>query len=73
MNLWIMTKKYLFKLTQNNLSDEKTLELIMSLMQLDEEKRKEICILLMSTTFLNTAHVEQTAGYMVGLTDKDRE
>ena len=37
------------------------LQLIMSLMELSEEKRKEICILLMSTTLLNSAHIEQTA------------
>lgn len=54
------------------MSDKEMLQLIMSLMELSEEKRKEICILLMSTTLLNSAHIEQTAGYMVGLSDQDR-
>ncbi len=55
------------------MNDEEMLQLIMSLMQLDEERRKEICIILMSTTLLDSAHIEQTAGYMVGLSDQDRE
>jgi len=55
------------------MNDEEMLQLIMSLMQLDKERRKEICIILMSTTLLDSAHIEQTAGYMVGLSDKDRE
>ena len=55
------------------MNDKEMLQLIMSLCELSEEKRKEICILLMSTTLLDSEHIEQTAGYMVGLSDQDRE
>ena len=50
------------------MTDKQILELIYSLSKLDEYKRKEIAILLLSTT-LNPLAVEQLAGFMVGLNE----
>jgi Lhr-like helicase len=50
------------------MTDKQILELIYSLSKLDEYKRKEIAILLLSTT-LNPFAVEQLAGFMVGLNE----
>ena len=50
------------------MSDKEMLELIYSLSKLDEYKRKQIAIILLSTT-LNPLAVEELAGFMVGLNE----
>ena len=45
------------------------IELVYSLTHLPEYKRKEIAILLISTT-LDPMSVEQVAGYMAGIADE---
>tara|TARA_R100001198_G_C5093697_1_gene129236 strand:- start:57 stop:230 length:174 start_codon:yes stop_codon:yes gene_type:complete len=50
------------------MNDEEMIKLVYSLAELDEYRRKELAILLMSTT-LNPLSVEQTAGFMVGIAD----
>tara|TARA_R110002167_G_scaffold312127_2_gene517832 strand:+ start:535 stop:705 length:171 start_codon:yes stop_codon:yes gene_type:complete len=54
------------------MEDEEMIKLIYSLVNLDEYRRKEIAILLMSTT-LNPLSVEQLAGFMVGLSEEKNE
>ena len=48
------------------MNDQEMIELVYSLTHLPEYKRKEIAILLISTT-LNPMSVEQVAGYMLEL------
>ena len=50
------------------MNDEEMIKLVYSLAELDEHRRKELAILLLSTT-LNPLAVEQTAGFMVGIAD----
>ena len=50
------------------MNDEEMIKLVYSLAKLDEHRRKELAILLLSTT-LNPVAVEQTAGFMVGIAD----
>ena len=50
------------------MSDKELLQLVYSLAHLDEYRRKQIAILLISTTLTDHA-VEEIAGYMVGLAD----
>jgi len=51
------------------MSDEEMIQLICMLSELDEFKRKQIAILLMSTT-LNPLSVEEVAGFMVGIAEE---
>jgi uncharacterized membrane protein YgcG len=51
------------------MNDQEMIELVYSLTHLPEQKRKEIAILLISTT-LNPMSVEQVAGYMAGIADE---
>ena len=51
------------------MNDQEMIELVYSLTHLPECKRKEIAILLISTT-LNPMSVEQVAGYMAGIADE---
>tara|TARA_R100000541_G_scaffold38350_1_gene46181 strand:- start:1901 stop:2080 length:180 start_codon:yes stop_codon:yes gene_type:complete len=51
------------------MNDQEMIELVYSLTHLPEYKRKEIAILLISTT-LNPMSVEQVAGYMAGIADE---
>ena len=51
------------------MNDQEMIELVYSLTHLPEYKRKEIAILLISTT-LDPMSVEQVAGYMAGIADE---
>ena len=51
------------------MNDQEMIELVYSLTHLPEQKRKEIAILLISTT-LNPMSVDQVAGYMAGIADE---
>jgi len=51
------------------MNDKEMIELVYSLTHLSEHKRKEIAILLISTT-LDPMSVEQVAGYMAGIADE---
>tara|TARA_R100001594_G_scaffold89553_2_gene123999 strand:+ start:288 stop:725 length:438 start_codon:yes stop_codon:yes gene_type:complete len=53
---------------ETSMNDEEMMKLVYSLAELDEHRRKELAILLLSTT-LNPLAVEQTAGFMVGIAD----
>ena len=50
------------------MNDKEMLELVFSLSELDEYRRKQIAILLLSTT-ISTLSVEKLAGFMVGLNE----
>ena len=50
------------------MNDEEMIKLVYSLAKLDEYQRKELAIILLSTT-LNPLAVEQLAGFMVGISD----
>jgi hypothetical protein len=54
------------------MDDKELIELIYRLNDLPEYRRKEIAILLMSTT-LNPLAQEQLAGYMAGISDVLKE
>ena len=51
-----------------SMTDEEMIKLVYSLAKLDEYQRKELAIILLSTT-LNPLAVEQLAGFMVGISD----
>ena len=51
------------------MDDEEMINMVLELLQLEEYRRKEIAILLMSTT-LNPISVEQLAGFMVGINEE---
>ena len=51
------------------MDDEEMINTVIALSRLDEYRRKEIAILLLSTT-LNPLSVEQTAGFMVGISEE---
>tara|TARA_Y100000356_G_scaffold54563_1_gene43990 strand:+ start:103 stop:348 length:246 start_codon:yes stop_codon:yes gene_type:complete len=53
---------------EKNMNDKEMLELVYSLSELDEYRRKQIAILLLSTT-INPLAVEELAGFMVGLNE----
>jgi hypothetical protein len=51
------------------MDDEEMINTVIALSRLDEYRRKEIAILLLSTT-LNPLSVEQLAGFMVGINEE---
>tara|TARA_R100000458_G_scaffold48889_1_gene48205 strand:+ start:3061 stop:3237 length:177 start_codon:yes stop_codon:yes gene_type:complete len=51
------------------MDDEEMINTVLELLRLEEYRRKEIAILLMSTT-LNPISVEQLAGFMVGINEE---
>ena len=51
------------------MSDEEMIQLVCMLSELDEFQRKQIAILLVSTT-LNPLSVEEVAGFMVGIAEE---
>ena len=53
------------------MSDEEMIQLVCMLSELDEFQRKQIAILLMSTT-LNPLSVEEVAGFMVGIAEEKK-
>ena len=54
------------------MTNEQIIKLVLSLLELEEYKRKEIAILLLSTT-LNPLSIEQLAGFMAGINDVRKE
>jgi hypothetical protein len=54
------------------MTDKEMLELVYSLNKLDEYRKKQIVLLLLSTT-LNTFAAEELAGFMVGLSENIEE
>ena len=54
------------------MTDEEMLQLIEMIKTLNEHQRKEIAILILSTTLFPPS-VEQTAGFMVGLNERKQE
>ena len=54
------------------MTDEEMLKLIEMIKILNEQQRKEIAILILSTTLFPPS-VEQTAGFMVGLNEITQE
>ena len=54
------------------MTDEEMHQLIEMIKTLNEQQRKEIAILILSTT-LYPPNVEQTAGFMVGLNERKQE
>ena len=54
------------------MTDKEMLELVSSLSKLDEYRKKQIVLLLLSTT-LNTFAAEELAGFMVGLSENIEE
>ena len=54
------------------MTDEEMLQLIEMIKTLNEQQRKEIAILILSTTLFPPS-VEQTAGFMVGLNERTQE
>ena len=54
------------------MTNEQIIKLVLSLSELEEYKRKEIAILLLSTT-LNPLSIEQLAGFMAGINDVRKE
>jgi hypothetical protein len=51
------------------MTDKDILTLINSLSSLEDSKKVEVAILLLST-IMNPSHAEQTAGFMVGLNEE---
>ncbi len=54
------------------MEDKEMLELVNSLSKLDEYRKKQIILLLLSTT-LNTYAAKELAGFMVGLSESMEE
>ena len=54
------------------MEDKEMLELVNSLSKLDEYRKKQIILLLLSTT-LNTYAAKELAGFMVGLSESVEE
>jgi hypothetical protein len=54
------------------MTDEEMLQMVQMISTLNEHQRKEIAILILSTT-LFPPNVEQIAGYMVGLNERKQE
>ena len=52
------------------MDDKDILTLVNSLSSLEDSKKVEIAILILSTT-MNAAYAEQTAGFMVGLNEEE--
>ena len=54
------------------MTDEEMLQVVEMIGTLNEHQRKEIAILILSTT-LFPPNVEQTAGFMVGLNERKQD
>ena len=54
------------------MTDEEMLQVVEMIGTLNEHQRKEIAILILSTTLFPPS-VEQTAGFMVGLNERKQE